>query len=110
MPTTMGTGPADVGWPTPRSSHQRTTPSQLASPNADPPVSTTAFTLSTLRPGSRSAHSLVPGAAPRTSPDAVVAAGSRTTVQPVRATSSVQWPTRTPGTAVIILSWAQPAR
>src|SRR6516164_8362283 len=98
----MGTGPANVGKPMPRSSHQRTTPSQAASPNADPPVSTTALMDSTVRPGSSSAHSRVPGAAPRTSPEAVVPAGRSTTVQPVLASASVQWPTRTPGTDVIM--------
>ena len=41
----MGTGPAPVGNPRPRSSHQRTTPSAAARPNAEPPVSTTASTL-----------------------------------------------------------------
>ena len=41
------------------------------------------------------------GTPPRTSPDATVPAGSSATVHPVRATGSVQCPTRTPATSVI---------
>src|SRR5579872_76042 len=100
MPTTIGTGPAGDANPIPRSSHQRTTPSQDAKPNADPPVSTTAFTSDTVLLGSSSAHSRVPGAPPRTSPDATVPDGNSTTVHPVRPAASLQCPTRTPATSV----------
>ncbi|KKL26476.1 hypothetical protein LCGC14_2394880, partial [marine sediment metagenome] len=41
-------------------------------------------------------------APPRTSADATAPSGHRTTVQPVAACSSVQWPTRRPETAVIV--------
>jgi L-aminopeptidase/D-esterase-like protein len=41
------------------------------------------------------------GAPPRTSPEATTPSGNSTTVHPVRATGSVQCPTRTPATSVI---------
>src|SRR5438067_9302552 len=85
----------------PRSSQNRTTPSQAANPNADPPDRTTASSLATSLSGESSSHSRVAGAPPRTSPDATVPSGKSTTVHPVDATSSVQWPTRTPGISVI---------
>ena len=90
-----------VANPTPSASSTRTTPSAAASPKADPPDSTTASSRATVRVGASSSNSRVAGAPPRTSPDAVVPSGNRTTVQPVRATRSLQWPTRTPSTSVI---------
>src|SRR5579884_590037 len=99
-PTTIGTGPARVGKPTPCSARAATTPSQAANPKAEPPVSTTASTRCTRRSGERRSHSRVPGAPPLTSPEATAPSGSSTTVHPVRARASVQWPTRTPGTSV----------
>jgi hypothetical protein len=85
MPTTMGTGPAGVGKPRPRSRSRPITPSAAARPNAEPPESTTASTRSTRRVGSSSANSRVAGAPPRTSPEATVPAGGRMTVTPVPA-------------------------
>ena len=61
------------------------TPSAVASPNAEPPLSTIASTCSTMRPGSSSAVSRDAGAPPRTSHDAVVPGGTTTTVTPVPA-------------------------
>ena len=86
----------------PRSSQNRITPSADARPNAEPPVSTTASMRATVRDGSSSAISRAAGAPPRTSPDATVPSGNSTTVQPVRATSSVQCPTRTPSMSVTL--------
>ena len=98
---TIGTGPAPVGNPAPRSSHHRITPSAADNPKAEPPVSSTASSRSTVRPGSRSESSRLAGAPPRTSADATVPSGRSTTVQPVAAVGSVQCPTRTPSTSVI---------
>ena len=96
---TIGTGPAGVGVPTPRDSRCAITPSAAASPKADPPVSTIAWARGTVASGRSRSVSRVPGAAPRTSTEATApASGSSTTVQPVRATGSLQWPTRTPAT------------
>jgi len=106
-PTTMGTTPAEVATPMPRSSQNRITPSQAASPNAEPPVSTSASSRATRRWGSRRAHSRVAGDPPRTSPEATVPAGKSTTVQPVAARASVQCPTRTPATSVITRAWTR---
>ena len=91
-PTTIGTGPAPVAKPTPASARWAITPSPAASPNAEPPESTSASMRSTRRSGASSANSRVAGAPPRTSPDATVPSGNSTTVHPVRATASVQWP------------------
>src|SRR5262245_34254082 len=78
------------------------TPSAAASPNAEPPQRQMAWTRSTSMPGRSRSVSLVPGAEPRTSTPAVApSSGSRTTVQPVRASASVQCPTRTPRTSVM---------
>jgi hypothetical protein len=85
IPTTIGTGPAGVGNPVPRSRSSVMTPSAADSPYADPPDSTTASTRSTNRAGSSSANSRVAGAPPRTSPDATVPGGGRITVTPVSA-------------------------
>ena len=106
--TTIGTGPAPVAKPDPCSAHQRITPSAAASPNAEPPVSTTASSRSTMRSGASRSNSRVAGAPPRTSPDAVVPSGNRITVQPVCASGCVQWPTRTPGMSVITLRPPRP--
>ena len=85
MPTTIGTGPAGVRMPSPRSRSRVITPSAADSPNADPPESTTASTRSTRRVGSSSSNSRVAGAPPRTSPEAIVPGGGRITVTPVPA-------------------------
>src|SRR5690606_32976324 len=100
IPTTIGTRATPTGKPRPRSSSHATAPVPASSPNADPPLRTTASTCWTIRSGSSSANSRVAGAPPRTSPDATVPSGRTTTVHPVRATGSVQWPTRMPGTSV----------
>src|SRR5881409_1201826 len=91
----------------PLSSQKRMTPSAVARPKAEPPLSATASMRATRRSGSSRSHSRVAGAPPRTSPDATVPAGSKQTVQPVRATGSVQCPTRTPGMSVIT-GWPSP--
>ncbi len=101
--TTIGTGPAGVGKPWPRSARKRTTPSAAASPKAEPPERTTASTRSTSRVGSRRAVSRVAGAPPRTSPEPTVPDGAQTTVTPV--SGPVQCPTRMPGTVVILGSF-----
>jgi hypothetical protein len=96
MPTTIGTRAAVVTNPRSCTLHHCITPSHAASPNAEPPLSTTASICATVRVGSSSANSRVAGAPPRTSPDATEPSGTITTVQPVRATASVWWPTSTP--------------
>ena len=100
-PATMGTGVALVSTPTPRAASQRITPAVLASPNADPPESTTAWHFRTRFPGARTSVSCVAGAAPRTSAAAAVQPSERITVQPVALRLLVQWPTRMPRTSVI---------
>src|SRR5581483_2474614 len=106
-PTTIGTTPAAVGKPCPRSARNRITPSAAASPKADPPLSTTASIRSTSRVGSSSPSSRVAGAPPRTSPEPTVPAGAHTTVTPV--SGPVQCPTRIPGTSVMPSESAQVA-
>ncbi len=110
MPTTIGTTPALVGSPTPRSSRSRMTPSAAARPKADPPERTTASIRSIIRIGSSRSKSRVAGAPPLTSPEATVPSGNRTTVQPVRASRSVQWPTVTPSISVSTRPTVPPAR
>src|ERR687897_869533 len=89
--------PAGVQCPRPRSSSQRTTPSAAASPNALPPVSKTAWTCVALTSGDNRSVSRVPGPPPRTSPEATAPpSGASTTVHPVAASASVQWPTQKP--------------
>ena len=99
---TIGTTPAGVGCPMPRSSRKRMTPFAAPRPKAEPPVSSTALTSSMRRPGAMASVSLVAGAPPGTTTEPVVPFGTRTTVHPVKASSFVQCPTRTPGTSVII--------
>ena len=94
-------GPVGTGKTLPRSSSQRMTPVAASSPKALPPVSSTACTRSTSPPGRSRSVSRVPGAPPRTSADATAPSGQRTTVQPVAACWSVQWPTSSASTAVI---------
>ena len=98
---TIGTRAGPASNPIPRESSHRATPSAAASPNALPPVSTTAWTSSTRVPGRSASVSRVPGAPPRTSTDPTVPGGHRTTVQPVMPARSVAWPTRMPATSVI---------
>src|SRR5215204_3902845 len=87
--------------PTPFSSRKRTTPSAAASPNALPPVRRRACVPRTAPMGPRRSVSRVPGEEPRTSTPTTAPSGfsKRTAVQPVVASSSVAWPTRTPGTS-----------
>src|SRR5689334_22980301 len=85
MPTTIGTGPSGVAKPTPRFRSPSITPSLAARPNADPPESTTADTVETVRTGESSSNSRVAGAPPRTSPDPTVPSGGTITVTPVPA-------------------------
>ena len=87
---TVGTRTGPISLPIPRSSRYRSTPPALARPNALPPVSTIACATSMIVPGCRMSVPRVPGAPPRTSQDAIVPGGGRTTVHPVSATSSVQ--------------------
>ena len=75
-PARSGPVPPAVEKPRPCASSERITPSAAASPNAEPPVSTTASTCSTSRCGSSSAISRLAGAPPRTSPDPTVPAGT----------------------------------
>ena len=74
----------------PPSASQRTTPSAAARPNALPPVRRIAFAPAPALAGERASVSRVPGAPPRTSQDATLPSGSRTAVQPVQASWSVQ--------------------
>src|ERR671913_175113 len=68
-------------------------PGTPASPNAPPPVSSTAETLSTWAWGWSRSVSRVPGPPPRTLAAATFPGGGTTTVQPVSPTGSVQCPT-----------------
>jgi hypothetical protein len=65
---------------------------------------TTASTVDTSVVGSRASVSCVPGPPPRTSTEPTVPGGGSTTVTPVSQPSPVScsWPTRIPGTSVII--------
>ena len=96
---TIGTGPASVGKPTPRTDSQVMTPSAAARPNAEPPARQMAWMRSTRDPGRSRSVSRVPGAAPRTSTPAIAPSVASTTVQPVIAVSSVAWPTHNPRTS-----------
>ena len=117
---TIGTVPPFICTPRPCSSSQRITPSAAASPNALPPVRTTASTWRMLLDGSSSSVSRLPGAPPRTSTAPTVPGGATTTVVPQAhprpgdgcsgeeksatvASGSHRWwwPTRTPPTSVI---------
>ena len=75
---TIGTGPPASGTLARARRGTRITPSAAARPNAEPPVSTTASTRSTVRPGSSSAISRVAGAPPRTSHEPTVPSGDDT--------------------------------
>ena len=99
---TMGTQPCGVSKPMPRSSSHRCTPSAAASPNALPPLSRMAWTRSTRRIGSSRSVSRVPGDPPRTATPPTALSPHSTTVQPVAASASVQWPAAMPGTAVMV--------
>ena len=83
---TIGTtspGPP-TGNPTPAEANRTITPSAAASPNADPPDRTTAWTRSTMLRGSSRSVSRVPGPPPRTStPPTAPPSGASTTVVPV---------------------------
>src|SRR5919106_1155959 len=98
---TVGTTTGPISEPMPRPSRYRSTPLAVARPNALPPVRTTACASSMSVPGWRMSVPRVPGAPPRTSQEATVPGGGRTTVHPVSATWSDQWPTRIPSTSVI---------
>src|SRR6266516_1121210 len=77
----------------PARSHQVITPWAAARPKALPPVSSTAATSSTWALGSSRSVSRVPGPPPRTLTLATLPRGGRITVQPVRPSGSLQWPT-----------------
>ena len=77
------------------------TPSAAASPNTAPPDNTTACARPTRFSGARVSVSRKPGAPPRTSTPAGQSAAQSTVVTPVRAASSVAWPTDRPGTSVM---------
>jgi hypothetical protein len=80
--------------------NHRTTPSDAAIPNAEPPDNTTAWTFSTRFTGARRSVSRVPGAAPRTSTPATAPSGHSTAVTPLAAETSVYCPTKMPSTSV----------
>ena len=80
---TMGTGPAAVSYPSPRSARYRITPSAAASPKAEPPARTIASMRVTVREGSSRSISRVAGAPPRTSPDPTEPDANNMTVTPV---------------------------
>jgi hypothetical protein len=80
--------------PTPRRFNHVITPPADARPNALPPAKTSPWISETRLPGVKTPVSRVPGAPPRTSTAAVVPAGGKMTVQPVRPTESVQCPIR----------------
>src|SRR5262245_38366064 len=101
-PVTIGTRPAAVGQPTPRSSSQRTTPVAASSPNALPPERTTALTLSTRLSGLSRWVSRVPCAPARGETPPTASPATTTAVQPVGRSVSVKCPTRIPGTAVMV--------
>ena len=113
---TIGTTPPGTGNPTPAASSRAITPSAAASPYADPPDSTMAWTRWTVASGRSRSVSRVPGAAPRTSaPATAPPAGVSTTVVPESPPSTCAWPTRRPTTSVRALcgpcgmrpSWAR---
>src|SRR5512140_2315322 len=102
------------------------TPEAASNPKAEPPASTTAWTLSTRLTGLSRSVSRVPGALPRTSTPPTAPFRHKMTVQPVRAPSSWACPTSIPGMSVIplnrimalssndlsryyILTWIQPS-
>ena len=82
---TIGTRPAMVSWPRPRSSHQRMTPDAASRPKALPPLSSSAVTSATEASGPSRSVSRVAGPPPRTSTAPTVPGGGRITVQPVPA-------------------------
>ena len=82
---TTGTRAAPVSWPRPCSSHQRATPAAASSPNALPPLSTSAVTSCTEASGASRSASRVAGPPPRTSTPPTVPGGGSTTVHPVPA-------------------------
>src|SRR3712207_345873 len=90
-----------ISRPTPFSSRKRTTPSAAERPKALPPVSRRPWVPLTAPMGPRRSVSRVPGEEPRTSTPTTAPSGSSnmTTVQPVRPSPAVAWPTSTPGTS-----------
>ena len=99
---TIGTTPAAVRYPMPLSASHLTTPSAAASPNALPPVNSTAWTSSSRRSRCSNSSSRELGEEPRTSQEDTLPGGGRTTVQPVAAPSSVKWPTLKPASRLLI--------
>ncbi|WP_280439278.1 hypothetical protein [Nocardia cyriacigeorgica] len=57
----------------------------------------------TILSGANASSSLLAGAPPRTSQEAVAPSGSTITVQPVSPAGSDQWPTLTPVTLIVIV-------
>ena len=78
-----------------------TTASPDARPCTEPPDRHMASILSIMQVGSSKSVSRVPGAAPRTSPEAVAPFSGKITVTPLRALSSWALPTVIPSTSVI---------
>ena len=95
MATTMGTGPAPVG-PESCSAHHRITPSAAASPNAEPPLSTTASRRSTIRSGDEQIKLTHSRRAASHLARRNRAVGKRITVQPVWASGCVRCPSADP--------------
>jgi hypothetical protein len=73
-----------------RSASQAMTPSAAASPYALPPVKSNAWISVSRLPVCKLISSRDPGEDPRTSHDVTLPRGGKITVQPVRATSSLQ--------------------
>ena len=88
-PETIGTTPTPTSSPMPWRSSSSATPQDAARPYAEPPESTTAFSVWTVSSGRRRSVSRVAGAPPRTSTPPVAPLGQMMTVQPVPASALV---------------------
>jgi hypothetical protein len=86
---TIGTRDGPAGHPMLCSSSQRTVPVAASRPNALPPASTIALTLSTMLSGFSRSVSRVPGAPPRCDTPPTTSPSARMTVQPVGRSVSV---------------------
>jgi len=100
-PATCGTFHSRTATPTPCCSRNRITPAYAASPNALPPVRSTAWRIAVADVGPMTSVWIVAGAPPPTWTPAVAAPSQRITVQPVMPTGSVQCPTVNPGGSVM---------
>ena len=81
---TIGTIASAMATPRPRSFNHRMTPSAADSPKAEPPERQMASIRSTRQDGSSRSVSRVPGAPPRTSPEAIDGVSHNTTLTPER--------------------------